>query len=203
MRKSFDSSVSLNSLRNSALCCLLLSGLVFAPLSAADEKPVFEIQSASFKLDDDLLVLDSVITIELPDYITAAIDQGFAVPLSFEVEIMETVDYWFDKKNVSLKQQYLLHFLPMLNSYVVSDINAGQRYYFDHRDDAVRLLQTVYRYPLFDISNIDADLDIYARMRFGLDVDELPLPLKSSSLWDNDWDLQSEWFDWEIERFGQ
>jgi hypothetical protein len=190
-------------LRFKSICCVLLSGLGVTPLLAADEVSVFEVQSANFELDNSLLLLDSVIAIEFPDYINSAIDQGFAVPLSFEVEIREVVKYWFDKKNVSLKQQYVLHFLPMLNSYVVSDINAGQRYYFDSREEAVRSMQVVYRYPMFDIDNIDRALDVYARMRFGLDVDELPLPLKSSSFWDNDWDLQSEWFEWAIRRVGQ
>lgn len=166
----------------------------------ADEKPVFEVQTARFNLQESLLVLDSRISIDLPDYISIAIDQGFAVPLSFEVEILELKNYWFDRKIVSLKQQYLLHYLPMLNSYVVSDINQGQRYYFDSKKEAVNSLKVIYRYPMLDIGNISRDLEVYARIRFGLDFEELPLPLKSSSLWDNDWDLQSEWFAWEFER---
>lgn len=190
-------------LRFKSICFILISGLGVTPLLAADEDTVFEVQSANFELDNSLLLLNSIISIELPGYITAAIDRGFAVPLSFEVEMFETVDYWFDKKYVSLKQQYLLHFLPMLNSYVVSDINAGQRYYFDSREEAVESILVVYRYPMFDIDNIDRAQNVYARMRFGLDVDELPLPLKSSSLWDNDWDLQSEWFEWEVRRVKQ
>ena len=198
MKNLFAGRALFDYLRFRSICCALLSGLVATPLLAADEVSVFEVQSAGFELEDSLLLLDSVIAIKLPDYINAAIDQGFAVPLSFEVEIRETVDYWFDKRKVSLKQQYVLHFLPMLNSYVVSDINAGQRYYFDNREGAVMSMKVVYRYPMFDIDNIDRDLNIYARMRFGLDVDELPLPLKSSSFWDNDWDLQSEWFEWKV-----
>jgi hypothetical protein len=51
---------------------------------------------------------------------------------------------------------------------------------------------------LFDITNINQSEPVYARLRVGIDVDELPLPLKSSSLWDNDWGLQSDWFEWEI-----
>jgi hypothetical protein len=37
-------------------------------------------------------------------------------------------------------------------------------------------------------------------VRFGIDIDELPLPLQSSWFWDSDWDLQSEWYEWEIKR---
>ncbi len=163
-----------------------------------DETPVFEIQHAMFELEDTLLMLDARIDIELPDYIAIAIDQGFAVPISFEVEILESRKYWLDRKIVSLKQQYLLHYLPMLDVYVVSDVNQGQRDYFDSREDAVLSMEKIAQYPMLDIGNINAELEVYARMRFGLDIDELPVPLKSSSLWDNDWDLQSEWFSWDI-----
>lgn len=166
----------------------------------AEERPVFEVQKARFVLQETLLLLDSTISIELPEYISIAIDQGFAVPLSFEVEILEVKKYWFDRKIISLKQQYLLHYLPMLNSYVVSDLNNSQRNYFDSRKEAVNSLKVIYRYPMLDIGNISRDLKVYAQMRFGLDIEELPLPLKSSSLWDNDWSLQSEWFHWSIDR---
>jgi len=198
MKRLFTGRRFFDYLRFRSICCVLLSGLAIAPVMAAEDGPVFKVQSANFELENSLLLLDSAIAIELPDYINAAIDQGFAVPLSFEVEIREIVKYWFDRKKVSLKQQYVLHFLPMLNSYVVSDINAGQRHYFDNREEAVQSIKRVYRYPMFDIDNLDKDMKLYARMRFGLDVDELPLPLKSSSFWDNDWDLQSKWFEWKI-----
>ncbi|MCP4432828.1 MAG: DUF4390 domain-containing protein [Gammaproteobacteria bacterium] len=179
------------------LCWISIT--VITPVLGEDT-PVFQIGQAEFQLIDSLLILESRIDIELPEYIEIAVDQGFAVPVSFEVEILEDRKYWLDKKIVSLKQQYLLHYLPMLNSYVVSDINRGTRAYFDSRQDAVNSLQQISQYPMFDIGNISADLKVYARMRFGLDSDELPLPLKSSSLWANDWDLQSEWFSWEIDR---
>lgn len=183
------------------LALLLLCMVVMHDLPAsAQEKPVFLVENAEFQLQDGMLLLDADIAIELPDYIAIAVDQGFAVPVSFEVEILQDRRYWLDRKIVSLKQQFLLHFLPMLNSYVIADVNQGYRAYFDSREEAISSLRQVSRYPMFAISNIGADLKVYARMRFGLDSDELPLPLKSSSLWANDWDLQSEWFEWEIQR---
>ena len=178
----------------------LLLPVIFSQSAWSDEAPVFEIHSAMFGLEDTLLVLDAQLGIRLPDYIAMAIDQGFAVPMSFEVEILESKKYWLDRKIISLKQQYLLHYLPMLNAYVVSDVNQGQRAYFDSRDDAVKSIQVIAQYPMLDIGNFNVEINVYARMRFGLDSDELPLPLKSSSLWHNDWDLQSDWFSWELDR---
>jgi len=179
-----------------ALATLLLS----VPLLAAESGIAFRIQSAEFNLNETLLELNSEIEIELPTYINTAIEKGFAVPMMFEVEILSVKKYWLDEKIVSLKQQYQLHYLPMLSSYVIFDLNAGQRYYFDQLNQAVHYLQVVYNYPMLDIDNIDDNRSFYARIRFGIDGDELPLPLKSSSLWDNDWSLRSDWYEWDIEK---
>jgi hypothetical protein len=166
----------------------------------ADDADPFVVRSAEFTLDESLMLLDLSIDSNIPEYISIAIEQGFSVPIMFEVEIRAHKRYWFDDRIVSLKQQYILHHQPMLDSYVVFDVNNSERRYFDDRDAALRFIEVVYNYPLLNIDNLAPDRNFYARVRFGIDSDELPLPLKSSSLWDNDWDLKSDWYEWEVER---
>jgi hypothetical protein len=180
------------------LAALLL--LLAANPSRAGEGDPFVVRSAEFTLDESLMMLDLVVDSDIPDYISIAIEQGFSVPIMFEVEIRAHKRFWFDDRVVSLKQQYLLHHQPMLDSYVVIDVNNSERRYFGNRDSALRFIEVVYNYPLLNIDNLKPDRDFYARVRFGIDSDELPLPLKSSSLWDNDWDLKSDWYEWEVER---
>ena len=169
--------------------------------SAADaERDAFVVERAAFTLDNELLLLDVKFDSQLPDYITLAVDQGFAVPIMFEIEIRASKRYWFDDRIVSLKQKYLLHRQPLLDAFVVTNVNTAERHYFDDRKAAVVFIEVVYNYPMLDINNLAPDRDYYARLRFGIDADELPLPLKSSSLWDNDWDLKSDWYVWEINR---
>ena len=122
------------------------------------------------------------------------------VPMMFEIEIRAEKAYWFDDKVVTLKQQYVLHRQPILDAFVVLDVNNSERHYFESRKAAVRFIEVVYNYPMLDINNLSPDREYYARVRFGIDTDELPQPLKSSSLWDNDWDLQSDWYEWEVVR---
>jgi hypothetical protein len=174
--------------------------LAFMPLLAAEGRDAFQIKGANFSLHNSLLELNAEFEIELPAYIKTAVEQGFAVPLMFQVEILTPKKYWLDEKIITLKQRYQLHFLPMLSSYAVFDLNAGQRYYFDSLSEAVHYLQVVYNYPMLDINNISADRSFYARIRVGIDSDELPVPLKSSSLWENDWGLTSDWYAWDIEK---
>lgn len=168
--------------------------------AGAQGRDPFIIDKAEFTLDQNVLLLDMVMTSEFPNYIEIALDQGFAVPIMFEIEIRSERRYWIDDRVVSLKQQYLLHHQPMLDAFVVFDVNSSERHYFQDRKAAVQSIEVVYNYPMLDINNLAADKNYYARARFGIDTDELPLPLKSSSLWDNDWDLKSDWYEWEIKR---
>jgi hypothetical protein len=182
------------------LVVLALAMLVVVTASLADDDDPFVVKRAEFNLDESLLMLDLVVDSHIPDFISIAIDQGFAVPLMFEIEIRSEKPYWFDDKVVSLKQQYMLHYQPMLDSFVVLNVNTAERHYFDERKAAVQFIELVYNYPMLDINNLAADKNYYARVRFGIDSDELPLPLQSSWFWDSDWDLQSEWYEWEVRR---
>ena len=178
------------------LTLLMLAGGV----SGADDNEPFVVRSANFNLDQSVLLLDLVVDSDIPDFISIAIDQGFSVPIMFEVEILASKKYWFDERIVSLKQQYLMHYQPMLDSYVVFDVNGSERRYFDNRRSAVRFIEVVYNYPMLNIRNLTPDREYYARVRFGIDADELPLPLQSNSFWDSDWDLQSDWYEWDLQR---
>jgi hypothetical protein len=183
--------------RCSATLLLLLS--INCGLSQAQQVEPFVIERAEFDLDKSMLLLDLAVDSQIPEYITIAIVQGFPVPIMFEVEIRAYKRYWFDDPVVSLKQQYLLHYQPMLDSYVVFDVNSSERRYFDSLQMAVRSMEVVYNYPMLDIKNLASDRDYYARARFGIDADELPLPLQSSWPWDDDWDLVSDWYEWPVQ----
>ena len=183
---------------SAAALSLLLVLLATIPMAAIAED-VFQVVDAEFVDIDSTLSLNMRIDSNIPEYITIAMDQGFAVPFLFEVEIRERNRWWFDDKVVSLKQQYLLHYLPILENYIVVDRNLSQRTYFRNRDTAMYSVSRVVNYPLFSVDNLRRDADLYARVRFGIDDDELPLPLKSSSLWDNDWSIKSDWFEWSLE----
>jgi hypothetical protein len=184
--------------RFAGLVCLSFMLVVLPSSLFAKEGDPFHIQSARFTLDNTFLKLDLNINIDLPSFVAIAVKQGFAVPLMFEVEIFANRNYWPDKKVVSIKQSYLLHFLPMLSSYVIYDVNAGQRYYFDTLERAVRYMEVVYDYPMLDIGNFDYDREFYARTRFAIDSDELPLPLKPSIFWPSSWDERSRWYSFEM-----
>ena len=158
----------------------MLSLLMFRPngVFAADE---FEVKSVSTQLNDTVFFLNAVYEIKLPDYIRSAFDQGFEIPLAVDLEVFADRMLWLDKRVV-----YVL------------DVNAGNRQYFTSLNQALSHLSVMLNYPMLDLNTLDKSQNYWARLRFGIDTDALPIPLKSSSLWQNDWELVSDWYEWEV-----
>ncbi len=59
-------------------------------------------------------------------------------------------------------------------------------------------LSALQNYPLLDNNALKQGQPYHAILQFGIDLAELPIPLKSSSWWENDWDLVSEPMEWSI-----
>lgn len=177
--------------------CLILAAIALRP-SYANDTPAFEVVSVNSKLNESVYFLNAVFEINLPGYIDSAVDQGFDLPLIMEIENFRQRRMWFDEQVVYIKQQYLLRYHTLIDAVSILDRNAGSRLYYASLDEAIAQLSVLIDYPALDNNSLREGEFYRARIRFGIDSSELPLPLKSSSLWKNNWDLKSKWVDWNL-----
>ena len=178
-------------------CYLLVLCFFLSPVTANPQLP-FDVKSGSTQRDGTVYFLNAVFNINFPHYIIESFEQGFDLPLLMEVEVYRDRNYWVDEKVVYIKQQYRLQYHPMLDSISIFNVNRGSRQYFNSLSEAVNQLSVLLGYPMLDRNNLLAGETYYARLRLGIDELELPIPLKSSALWENDWDLASEWYEWVV-----
>jgi hypothetical protein len=164
----------------------------------AEQTEPFVVKSATTQLNGSVYFLNAVVEINLPPYITRAVDQGFNLPLLVEIELYRHKTYWFNPRVAYIKQQYLLNYLPLLDAVSVLDVNSGRRQYFSTLKEALEHVSVFLEYPVLDKNTLSNDESYEVRMRIGIDQGALPIPLKSSSLWKNDWGLVSDWYDWEL-----
>jgi hypothetical protein len=173
--------------------------LIVQPCSvAAQDGDPFIVKTANSHIKGNGVFLNAVFDIQLPSYITDAIDQGFNLPLMVEIEFYRDKTFWFNEQIVYIKQQYQLNYHPLLDAVSVFDVNSGRRQYFSSLNEAVQELTVIVDYPVLDKSKLAEDESYTMRLRMGVDQSELPVPLKSTSLWKNNWDLISEWYEWEV-----
>ncbi len=179
-------------LRASMLALLLLS----ATQARAEDAP-FDVRHASLQRQDSGYFLNALIDIRLPDYIQQAFDQGFDLPLILEVEVLRQRGWWlWDKRLFRLQQRFRLRYRSFYDAVRVLDLKTGEHRYYDDLGEALAALSVVFNYPLLKPDDLEPGARYRLRLRFGIDQAELPVPLKSSSLWQNDWNLSSDWFEW-------
>jgi len=181
------------------LIYLFLVVLLLRPTVALAEKE-FVVKTASTQLNGNVYFLNAVFEINLPAYISSAFEQGFDLPLALEIKIFRQRGFWLDKEVVTIKQQYRLQYHSILDSVSLMNINEGNRQYFDSLLDALSHLTVLLNFPLLDNNTLSNTEHYNARIYFGIDNAELPIPLKSSSLWENDWSLASDAYEWDITR---
>ncbi len=178
---------------------LFIAALLPGPARAEDQA-AFTIQSVNSQLHESVYFISAVFDIRLPGYIAKAVEEGFELPLAMEIEAYRRKTLWFDEQVVYIRQQFRINYHALLEEYSVLDVNAGMRNFFGSLDKALNHLTVLLDYPGLDGNTLLPDERYRVRLRFGIDGAELPLPLKSSSLWQNDWDLGSGWFEWELKR---
>lgn len=166
--------------------------------SFASAENAFVIKSVSTRLNGTVHFLDAEFEINLPAYIASAFEKGFDLPLVIEIVVARYRGYWFNAEVVKIRQQYLLQYHAIIDSVTLINVNSGSRQHFLSLKEALAYLSKLRNFPLLDNNSLKQDTHYQATIKFGIDVAELPIPLKSSSWWENDWDLVSEPKGWNI-----
>jgi len=174
-----------------SLCLLLVS-------ASAQDHRVFVVKSIGTQLHGNVYFLNAVFDIRLPPYMLSAFEQGFDLPLAMEIEVFEHHRFWFDKNIVTIRQQYRIQYHTLLDTVSVLNVNAGSQHDYASLKEALASLTVILDYPLLDKNPLDPEQQYSARLRFGIDEAELPVPLKNSVLWAHNWNLVSDWAEWDI-----
>jgi hypothetical protein len=166
---------------------------------AQTESP-FSVRNAVTWLNGDVYFLDAQYSIQIPEYMLDAFEQGFDMPLAVEIKVIEKRRFWVDREIAYIKQQYRLQSHSLLESVSLTDVNQGHRQYFSNIQSALNKIRNMNDFPMLDANTVDNSRAYMAKIRLGVDQVELPLPLKSSSLWKKNWALSSDWFELEVEK---
>lgn len=187
--------IKLDHLKLVLYVCLML--LVVKPV-VADVQKEFVIKSVNTQLNDSVYFLNAVFEINLPEYMIYSFEQGFVLPLAMEIEVSRKRGFWFNEDVVTIKQQYRIQYHVFRDLVSLFNVNAGNRLYFSSLKETLNQLTVLLNYPLLDNNALNQSESYIARLSFGIDNAELPIPLKSSSLLKNDWNITSDWYEWDV-----
>ena len=180
------------------LICAILLGVMPVPVSAAMAAVAVESVRASH--DEAVNYLDLRLNYQLSDVMRDAVQDGMALTFLVEIELLRERSYVWDSTVAVLEQRYRLSYQTLTRNYLVQNLNSGAQYILPTLELALSVLGTVSRVPVIDRNLLDNDEQYYGRVRAGLDIAKLPIPLRLQSYLAlaPGWQMSSDWVAWKL-----
>lgn len=143
---------------------------------------------------DDGYALAADFNIEINARLEEAVTKGVVLFFVVDFELTRPRWYWLDEKVVARSQTYRLSYHALTRQYRLS--GAGGHQNFQTLAEAVRTLERLRNWVVFDPAILKSDETYLASLRLRLDLSQMPKTFQVSALSTREWDLASDWLRW-------
>ena len=184
---------------------LLLAGVLAAMAPGlAQQMPerqgFFDIRSASAIERAGVHELDARLQLILSDDALEALNSGVPLTIELDLELIRVRGLWIDDQTATLTFTYELEYRPLSQRYIVRNLNSGDQDSFATLYSALNNLGRIQGLPIVDDAVLQADARYRLRLRARLSTRQYPTALRLLFFWRSQWQLESEWYEWMLER---
>jgi hypothetical protein len=182
-----------------ALVAVLLLGTGLAQENI-EREGYFEVRSASTQSIAGVHSLDARLQLVLSSEALAALESGVTLTIEMQMQVIRIKRFLVDSVDAELAVRYELEYRPLSQRYIVKNLNSGDQDSFATLYSALNNLGRVQALPVIDDELLLPDREYRVRLRAMLNTQQYPAPLRLLFFWRGQWQLQSEWFEWSLER---
>ncbi len=184
-----------------SVVCLALAaiGTVIAQ-DDVQREGYFEVRSAETRVEDGVHTLDARLQLVLSSEALAALESGVTLTIELQMQVIRVRRWVPDDVEAQLAIRYELEYLPISQRYIVRNLNSGDQDSFATLYSALNSLGRVQGLPVIDDALLAAERPYRIRLRAMLNTQRYPATLRLLFFWRGQWQLQSEWFEWLLER---
>ncbi len=177
-------------------------GLLSAAMAqnTIEREGYFEVRSASTELVDGVQMLDARLQLVLSSEALEALNSGVPLTIELQLQLIRERRLYLDSLDAELIVDYELEYRPLSQRYIVRNRNSGDQDSFATLYSALNNLGRIQRLPVVDDALLLPGRDYRVRLRAMLQTQQYPAPLRMLFFWRSQWQLQSEWFEWSLER---
>ncbi|MDH3305147.1 MAG: DUF4390 domain-containing protein [Gammaproteobacteria bacterium] len=160
----------------------------------------FEVRTAETEIFDGVHTLDARLQLVLSSEALAALESGVTLTIELQMQVIRERRWLLDDTVAELAVRYELEYRPLRERYVVKNLNSGEQDSFATLYSALNSLGRVQGLPIIDDALLQPGRDYRIRLRAMLNTEQYPATLRLLFFWRGQWQLQSEWFEWSLER---
>jgi len=183
---------------------LLLLLAMFAGVGVAQDEVeragYFEVRSAESRLIDGVHTLDARLQLVLSSEALRALSSGITLTIELQVELIRARRWYVDDLEAELAVRFELEYRPLAQRYIVRNLNSGEQDSFATLYSALNNLGRIQGLPIIDDALLEADSDYRVRLRSLLQTRQYSAPLRMLFFWRDQWQLESDWSEWTLER---
>lgn len=183
---------------------LMFLALLVASASVAQDaierEGYFEVRSASSRLAAGVHTLDARLQLVLSSEALQALSSGVALTIELQIEVIRERRFYFDNVDAAIAIRYELEYRPLSQRYIVRNLNSGDQDSFATLYSALNSLGRIEDLPIIDDALLESDKTYRLRVRALLNTQQYPAPLRLLFFWRDQWQLESNWFEWTLER---
>ena len=182
-----------------AIAALVVAGAVFAQ-DPVEREGYFEVRSASTELVGGVHMLDARLQLVLSSEALNALNSGVPLTIELQMQLIRSRRFYVDSVDAELAFRFELEYRPLSQRYIVRNLNSGDQDSFATLYSALNNLGRIQRLPVIDESLLIPTKRYRARIRALLATEQYSAPLRLLFFWRNEWQLKSEWYEWNLER---
>jgi hypothetical protein len=193
--------------RTKALKSLLLTALsaavLLVPVRAQLEPPqegFFDVRSADTSMVASVHELEARLQLILSAEALDALGSGVPLTIELNIEVIRIRRFMPDDVEAALTVTYELEYRPLSQRYIVRNLNSGDQDSFATLYSALNNLGRIQGLPVIDDALLEPGSAYRMRLRALLSTRQYPAPLRILFFWRSQWQLQSDWYQWNLER---
>ena len=187
----------------SLLLAACASAVVCAPVRAQIEPPqegLFDVRSAATAMVAGVHELEARLQLILSAEALDALESGVPLTIELKLEMIRVRGLWVDDLEAELTVTYELEYRPLSQRYIVRNLNSGDQNSFSTLYSALNNLGRIQGLPVIDDALLQPGSAYRMRLRALLSTRQYPAPLRILFFWRSQWQLQSDWYEWTLER---
>jgi hypothetical protein len=182
-----------------ALALTLLAGAGLAQ-TQIERQGYFEVRSARTSVVDGVHELDARLQLVLSTEALDALNNGVPLTIELQIQVIRVRRFYLDAVEAELFVDFELEYRPLSQRYIVRNLNSGEQESFATLFSALNELGRITDLPVVDEALLEDDVPYRIRVRAMLQTQQYPAPLRLLFFWRSEWHLQSEWYEWMLER---
>jgi hypothetical protein len=157
-----------------------------------------EVTQLRLERSDEGVLLSTTVQFELPPQVLDALLKGIPMFFVAEAGLLRDRWYWYDKQVASAQRHMRLSYQPLTRRWRLqvssapigsSGLALGQT--FDSQEEALRAVQSIARWKIADLSDLEPDARYSIDFQFRLDVSQLPRPFQIGAVGHAEWNISA------------